>query len=189
MVSLAKSACAFTAVPVRWNDGSDYEECEQWNAAVMEELAGMEPDVVFSSASRNVTPQDPGDDAAGVLADGLVRQWEEAARHTDRLVAMRDIPVTDRDVFECLEEHNDDLSQCSVPREVAFEDVDPQVQAARAMEDDVHLLDMSDLFCGDDRCAPVIGNVVVYRDYHHMTASYSQMLSEELAERIEQVTG
>ncbi|GHD21721.1 acyltransferase [Nocardiopsis kunsanensis] len=189
VVSLTKSACAFTAVPVRWNDGSDYEECEQWNAAVMEELAGMEPDVVFSSASRNVTPQDPGDDAAGVLADGLVRQWEEAARHTDRLVAMRDTPVTDRDVFECLEEHNDDLSQCSVPREVAFEDVDPQVQAARAMEDDVHLLDMSDLFCGDDRCAPVIGNVVVYRDYHHMTASYSQMLSEELAERIEQVTG
>lgn len=189
VVSLTKSACAFTAAPVQWTDGSDYEECEQWNDAVVEELSEINPDVVFSSASTNVTPQDPGEDPTGTLADGLAAQWEKAAEHTDRLVAMRDTPVTDRNVFECLEEHNDDLSQCSVPRETAFEDADPQVRAARAMEDEVHLLDMSDLFCGEDRCEAVIGNVVVYRDYHHMTASYSEMLSEELAERIEQVTG
>ena len=189
VVSLTKSACAFTATPVEWNDGSAYEECRQWNEAVMGELSELTPDVVFSSASTNVTPQDPGDDATRALADGLAAQWEEAAQHTDRMVAVRDTPITDRNVFECLEEHNDDLSECSVSRDTAFEEEDPQVQAARAVEDHVHLLDMSDLFCGDDRCEAVIGNVVVYRDHHHVTASYAEMLSDHLAERIEQVTG
>lgn len=189
VVSLTKSACAFTATPVQWSDGSAYEECRLWNEAVVEELSELAPDVVFSSASADVAPQEPGEDATRTLADGLAAQWGKAAQHTDRLVAVRDTPVTDRDVFRCLEEHGEDLSECSVPRDAAFQEEDPQVQAARAMEDRVHLLDMSDLFCGQERCEAVIGNVVVYRDYHHMTASYAKMLSEELAERIEQVTG
>ena len=189
MVTLTKSACAFTAAPVRWNDGSGYDECAQWNEAVLDELADLDADVVFSSASAKVEPVDAGDDPTDTLAEGLATQWEKAAPLTERFVAVRDTPVADRDVFECLEENTEDLAECAVTRGAAFPNEDPQVQAASRMEDDVHLLDLTDLFCAEDRCDAVVGNVVVYRDHHHMTSTYSELLSDRLADRMEQVMG
>src|SRR5690606_3098150 len=46
------------------------------------------------------------------------------------------------------------------------------------------LLDFTDVFCRDGRCPPVIGNVFVYRDSHHVTASYMRTLAPVLAQRL-----
>lgn len=36
----------------------------------------------------------------------------------------------------------------------------------------VTLIDLTDAICPTDPCAPVIGGVLVYRDDHHLTATY-----------------
>jgi hypothetical protein len=43
---------------------------------------------------------------------------------------------------------------------------------------------MTDLLCPDRMCAPVLGNVVVYRDAHHLTRSYTLSLAPYLEERL-----
>lgn len=91
------------------------------------------------------------------------------------------------DLHTCLESNDGDPAECDVARSEAFERVDPQISAANALDDSVHLLDMSDRFCAGGSCSPVIGNVVVFRDSHHMTASYARMLAGELKDRIDSV--
>lgn len=38
--------------------------------------------------------------------------------------------------------------------------------------------------CTETECPMVIGNVVVWRDAHHLTATYSRMLAPYLADRL-----
>ena len=88
----------------------------------------------------------------------------------------------------CLESSGAEPAGCGVSWSKAFDRDDPQVFAANTLDDTVQLLDMSDRFCAEGVCSPVVGNVVVYRDSHHMTASYAQLLAEELEERIDGLT-
>jgi hypothetical protein len=41
----------------------------------------------------------------------------------------------------------------------------------------VRFLDIADRVCGPDLCPAVIGNVLVYLDDNHLTASYSTSMS------------
>ena len=49
----------------------------------------------------------------------------------------------------------------------------------------VNFIDMTDYFCDETSCPPVIGNVIVYMDDSHITSTYSRtlvpMLSRKLA--------
>ena len=47
-----------------------------------------------------------------------------------------------------------------------------------------HLVDVTSLFCTDDACPPVIGNVLVYRDTSHITASYAATLTPYIEPQI-----
>jgi hypothetical protein len=43
--------------------------------------------------------------------------------------------------------------------------------------------------CDAERCPPVIGNVLVYMDDNHLTATYSTSMSDLLASRIQEGLG
>ena len=49
----------------------------------------------------------------------------------------------------------------------------------------VNFIDMTEYFCNEASCLPVIGNVIVYVDDSHITSTYSRtlvpMLSRKLA--------
>jgi len=46
------------------------------------------------------------------------------------------------------------------------------------------VLDMDDLVCPHGRCLNVIGNIVVWRDEHHITAHYAETLEIPLSDRL-----
>ena len=46
------------------------------------------------------------------------------------------------------------------------------------------MVDMNDGLCTASECPIVVGNVVVWRDTHHLTATYARMLAPYLAERL-----
>ncbi|WP_434724031.1 SGNH hydrolase domain-containing protein [Mesorhizobium sp. RIZ17] len=45
----------------------------------------------------------------------------------------------------------------------------------------VAVVDMNDAICGKDSCPAVVGNIVVWRDNHHLTATYALALAPRLA--------
>jgi hypothetical protein len=48
----------------------------------------------------------------------------------------------------------------------------------------VRVVDMTDAICGPDLCAAVVGNMIVWRDNGHLTATYSLALAPYLAPRL-----
>lgn len=187
LVVLTKSACAFTSASVLWTGDDPYPECSEWNEAVLDSVAELEPDLALVSSSVRTKPASPGDDPGKTQSEGLAEQWSKATPHIGRFLVLRDTPLMPNDLYTCLEDNGGDLSECDVARSEAFDRDDPQVPAANALDGTVHLLDMSDRFCAGGACSPVIGNVVVFRDSHHMTASYSRLLADELEDRIDAV--
>ena len=50
----------------------------------------------------------------------------------------------------------------------------PVTDAARLMNGKVTVVDANSLICGPKVCAPVVGNVLVFGDRHHLTGPYSK---------------
>jgi len=50
-------------------------------------------------------------------------------------------------------------------------------------------LDMSDAVCRPDICRAVEGNVLLYHDSHHLSATYMRTMTAELGRQVGAATG
>jgi hypothetical protein len=57
--------------------------------------------------------------------------------------------------------------------------------AAAANEHGASFVDVSNWFCTDAVCPAVVGGIVVYRDEHHLTDSFSRLRATQIASAIE----
>jgi hypothetical protein len=122
------------------------------------------------------------------LVDGMRRTWRSLAGIAP-VVVLRDTPAPRLDVAECVSAHREELTRCAVPRDEALAGIGPlQVDAARGLTG-VRLVDLNDAICPADRCAAVIGGVLVYRDTNHLTATYARTLAVRLDEQLQMVMG
>lgn len=174
ILSFTKSACWFST---ELKDG-DNHDCLEWNNRVIEKLIQLRPNYVFTMATRG-----QGDGES--VPDGYVAQWQVLDRHQIPVLAMRDNPWW-RGLFspaECVDVFGSDSPRCKANRAEVLEEVNPATEAANLL-DDVTLLDLTDYFCDEDYCHPVIGNVQVYRDRHHISAAYMETLAPVLEAEI-----
>ena len=186
LVVLSKSACAFTGVLVS-RDGEPYDECLKWNRAVVDEIARIEPDLLFTSSSVMGSPyeKEEGEDSRRVMARGMVELWDEVNEAGVPVLAVRDTPRVGDDVLECLATNTADPAPCDRAVTEAMKTSDPQ-ELAVANAQDAWLIDLTDRFCVGGTCSTVIGNVLVYRDSHHITQTYSRLLAEDLEARMDE---
>lgn len=186
-----KSGCFFGATPV-WLDLEDrpYSSCNGWHDNVIDRLASATPDVVLTSVSGSYRAvaegrpmSRPAADAS--LADGLARTWRALGKSGATVIVLVDTPFFGIDVPECVAENPDNLSACAVPRSEALSASAAPLQAT-ALEQTprVQVIDLNDYICPKERCAAVVGNVLVMRDSHHLTATYVRSLAPRLAEAL-----
>ncbi|TDL31025.1 acyltransferase [Jeotgalibacillus sp. S-D1] len=163
-----KDACRFSADDF---DGQLDEACMEWNYKVMEPLLADPPDLVFTTA--NVNSED-------FIPQAYISKWEELEGVAE-VFAVRDNPRMAEEPPLCMEEKN--LEDCSVPREGALSQNVPW-ENAQNVPDNVTFADMSEYFCDEETCYPVIGNVLVYRDKHHITTLYAETMAPGLEKHI-----
>lgn len=190
LYTFTKSSCAFTAtLLVRPGEETPYTQCLLWTENVLRELHQLGPDIVFTSSRAKATPyglEDNEEEARQAVAEGMSTLWNVLDEAGITVVALRDTPTTRSRIVECIDLHSPDVEACVRERDTAFKE-DPQVIAAEEDDVDTSVVDLSDRFCVDDICPAVIGNVLVYRDSHHITATYSRLLSDDLDERLNEV--
>lgn len=163
-----KDACRFSADDF---EGKLTEECMEWNKNVMEPLMENPPDLIFMTANNNSGDKVP---------KGYIDKWKEFEGITT-VFAVRDNPQMKEDPTVCVEEKS--VEKCSVPREEVLSKAVPW-ENTEGLPSNVIFADMSDYFCVDNTCPPVIGNVLVFRDTHHITTLYSETLTPALKEHI-----
>jgi hypothetical protein len=157
---------------------ADEPDCLAWGDAAAAEIADLHPDAVVTLASRDVraglTEQTPA---------GFVARWQQLAQLGIPVLAIRDNPRFDRSMPDCVQSSGvqqaaDDPAApvCGVERAAVYAPEPPWTHLAD-VPSNVRFLDIADRVCGPDLCPAVIGNVLVYLDDNHLTASYSASMS------------
>jgi hypothetical protein len=62
--------------------------------------------------------------------------------------------------------------------------VDP-TQRLQRKPPNVAFIDLNDYFCTATTCLPAVGNVIIYRDGDHITATYARTLAPILAKEFQ----
>lgn len=120
------------------------------------------------------------------MAEGFADAWEPFTRAGIPVVSFRDTPRPDVLVPECVLANPDRLTECAMERSDILWPDPPEVTAADGKQL-VHVVDLTDSICPTDRCAAVVGGVLVYRDGNHLTATYSRSLGGVIGQRLASV--
>lgn len=176
LVSFTKSSCALIDATVI-NRGAPAPLCTEWNARVMSEIEQMKPAAVFTS---NIDYQISGStDNHVAMVEGMASAWTKVTDIGIPVFVLRDTPASGVDPADCLAGHLSSPDLCATDRATAF-GTRGLAQLEAAATTPVKVIDVTAAICPRDPCSPVIGDVMVYRDRTHMTATYSRSLGPTL---------
>ncbi|BDX32534.1 acyltransferase [Mycobacterium antarcticum] len=189
VVTYLKMGCPLTTEekPLVMGDNRPYPKCREWNQKVMPRLLADHPDYVFTTSTRPWNIKD-GD----VMPSFYVGIWQDFADAGIPVLAMRDTPwlVKDGKPFfpaDCLADGGDAVS-CGIKRSEVLSDHNPTLDFVGRFPG-LKPLDMSDAVCRQDQCRAVEGNVLVYHDSHHISATYMRTMTTDLGRQLAAATG
>lgn len=178
LITYVHPSCPTARTLVRTKDGID-QACAAWVRGAIAEIVSLRPAIVVDAA---LVPE--GYTVAGF---GVEPPAVQTAAHRDALsafvragakvVVMADTPYQPRDVPDCVARHpSGDSPDCEARRAGGLDGrTQPLVTAAAAVPGTT-VVDLSSYLCTKTVCPIVIGGVIVYKDRHHLTKTYSESL-------------
>ncbi|GAB3616933.1 acyltransferase family protein [Okibacterium endophyticum] len=198
MYVIAKSSCPFSTAERYEDDMSPEvlaemnESCRGWNDGALEFLeTHSEIDtIVTSTRSSNPVRAERGEDWQKTAEKGYEDRWSDLPQSIENIVVVRDTPLMPQTMLPCVAENGPAAAkECAVDQTDAVGD-DPLVDAAVSTDDDrVSVVDFTDYFCVDEKCPPVVGGVLAYRDTHHISWVYAETLAPYVDEQLGAVLG
>jgi peptidoglycan/LPS O-acetylase OafA/YrhL len=182
----SKMGCAFTDVPIQSGNQrtglSPYPECLEWSAKLVGELGRIKPALVVVSQSPNHRVE--GNSPRGSqrsIAEGVLRRLEALKAQGVRTAVLKHTPWLPVSGPECVKSGG----ACVFPSA----DVLPQaaLNIAATMDPGLAVMDMTPSVCREGRCPVVVGNVLVYRDQHHLTATYARTMGQDVEREIQRI--
>lgn len=153
--------------------------CVSWNRealALLQDQPGIDT-LVVSSRARNPVVAEGDRDWREVAEDGYAERWARVPSTVERILVLHDTPTMAEDVLACVRDASAPADGCARSRGDAFVE-DPQYEAAVASRDPrVRPVDLTDALCAPERCSPVVGGVLAYRDPHHLSWVYAMTLA------------
>lgn len=188
VVTYLKMGCPLSTekVPLIMGNNAPYPQCHAWVQKTMDRLIADHPDYVFTTATRpwNIKPGD-------VMPGTYIGIWKRLSDNNIPILGIRDTPwlVRDGNPFEpadCLAAGGDAVS-CGMKRADVLAAHNPTLDFVRQFPL-LKPLDMSDALCGAEICRAVEGNVLIYHDSHHLSATYARTMAGELSRQIAAAT-
>ncbi|MGO2557944.1 acyltransferase family protein [Brachybacterium sp.] len=178
-----KSSCSSAAVPLVL-EGVDYVECDQWRDGVLERIDQEQPDLVLLANYGAAEQELEGGN------EDYVARWQEGLASTigsiegPEVAVIADVPEQGETAAVCLSAHLDDARECAAPRATAFDPELVRAEQEAAEATGARYVDLTEHLCNAETCPTIIGNVLVYRDGHHLTATFSTLMARPLWEEI-----
>ena len=181
-----KSACPSAEAELVWG-GGPYVRCDRWRDAVIAQLRADPPALVILA---NYSAPDFADrtDEAGQWQRGLESTIAQLSAFT-RVVVIADTPDLKEDPAICLSAHLDSASLCGRPSSVALDSPARIAERRATASTGTPFIDLTSYLCTADLCPAIIGSTLVYRDSHHLTATFSTTMADVLAARITPLVG
>ncbi len=180
VVNLTKGACALSTDPQRYK-GQAYPSCDRWQEGVLAELRRIRPELVVTTGSVS-SPFARGE----TLPGGFVERWRQLGAMGIKVLAIRDTPRMSFDPPECVATKGP--GACVDDKFRSLDERSPLEVLDRPPEN-VTFADFNERLCPGARCPSVIGNVMVYSDLGHITATFMRTLAPAVEKEIRRATG
>jgi len=176
LVLYVKVSCPFIDMRVRhFALKREYTECETWRDNVIAALTADPPDVsVFAFSHRGIFPLFAADEGVDSESQALARAVEQIPG--PHLVIV-DTPRVSFDIPGCIAEHPADVRACAISRATAFSSLFATREARLAELTGAGLIDLTAAVCPEMPCQVVRDGMILYRDNHHLTATFSASLA------------
>jgi hypothetical protein len=158
----------------------EYVACEEYMASVIARLDATPPDLVLIAQNRYFQP---ADDNTTVRSQGeaIAREIRKLPA-SSRVVLIGDYPYPwNENVPACLAAHLSDYRVCAYSRAVGFVAQFGERERIASEGTGVPVINTEAWTCpGTGSCPVVINGLIVFRDHHHLTATYSASLGAAL---------
>ncbi len=179
LLPYVKASCPFIDIPVQHPFAKrEFTECATWRTRAIRAINGSKPDlVVVATAYRGIRPVNAADGRARTQGEAMAR---EIAKLEAPAAIMVDSPRTSTDVPACLSKHPDDIHACAIRRGEAFFDTFGVRERVAAKRSGAAVIDIVAAVCPSTPCPVVLDGMIVYRDGHHLTATFARSLAPVL---------
>ncbi|MGH3352710.1 MAG: acyltransferase family protein [Nocardioides sp.] len=196
----SRAACHWNTHPLGQNIADNRPACAEWNKQLESYLRAPEQSdldgIIVTHSARKTTQPVAGETPYESTVEGMVEAWSHRPSKDVPVIALVDNPMFEPDnadylrtTLGCIQRHSPETAgeACGRPRaDVLFEDPHPD---AVERDPNAHLVDLTHLYCEDEICPAVIGNVIVYRDGNHITSRYARTLAPYLGKELAEVLG
>ncbi|MBT0994633.1 hypothetical protein KIN34_10070 [Cellulomonas sp. DKR-3] len=148
--------------------GPSDDPCHFRRSDLLRRLVAARYDVVLVTSYRK----------SSATPAGIAQAWRRLQDAGSLVVAVGDNPMVSEDLLACATGASTvaQVEACSMPRAEALAKGDALVAAHARVPGSV-LVDSTNLVCAPTTCHVAVGNVLVYRDTHHLSATYARTLT------------
>jgi peptidoglycan/LPS O-acetylase OafA/YrhL len=187
LIPYLKINCPFLDLKLDWYGPPrhEYPECEAWNPVVLSKLQKNPPDLILISNSRWIATTNDGDGNVTSEANSLIRMIRKLPS-SSKVVIIQDPPLpTAWKVPVCIAANLSDYTKCNYPRKTGFGSAMGSREAAASAATGAGLIDLTAAICpGTGDCPVVMNNMIMWRDDHHLTATFSATLGPVIDEQL-----
>jgi hypothetical protein len=102
-------------------------------------------------------------------------------------VVLGDTPRFELNPAACLSDHVRDSSNCERSAAEAVDGRTRAIERRVARLHDGHFIDVLPWICPSGSCPLIRGNILTFRDSHHLTTAFSRLLANELAKELDRL--
>jgi hypothetical protein len=181
IVDWTKSSCPAAKITVfNKSINRTYTECDTWRTKVITRIAALKPDLVFLSDAENVVGSDVSPQVWSTDTLDTMAAIRDSSGATVEL--LQDVPVPAYDMPTCVAQHLTDVTSCTFPVSKAYSFPSRHRELAKdAAAAGYKVVDPLSWICTADACPAVVGNILVYRDDTHLTATFSTWLAPRVS--------
>ena len=177
LLMMVKVACTAGDFPM-WSSEFGYRaDCDRFRDRFHKWMAEVKPDYIVSTGGRSgVYGGMPPNEKQ---IEGYRATIGKLTALGSRFIAMHDNPVMLNSVRggwieipKCLLWNGEKSQHCWKSRYITLDGQTDNLIAAATGMPGVGIINLTEYMCTKDQCPPIIGNIVVYRDAHHLTETF-----------------
>jgi len=187
LLSLTMSACSPADIP-EWIPAASSVSaaCSSWRTWAIGRIAKEKPLVVLVAGTHGFATVDAsgavltGDARIAAWEAGMERTLDRVTRHAGRVIYLADTPASTLDPPPCLAQHSTSVLACATPvsRALSASWLAEELRVATA--EAAGFIDTTIWVCPSSPCPVTLGNLLIYRDGGHMTATFVASLGRRL---------
>ena len=193
LVELTKGGCPPPLVQILLPGTARQDpSCDVWRESALRRIERERPALVLVGMSMRYTVLD-GERRLGrgestrALGAGYAPALARLRAAAGRVAVLTDVPRPPKDIPSCVSGAMRHLRRCAFARGPALANAFA-IRDAAARVPGIETVDATDRFCLPDLCPAVVGDVLVYRNSGHITASYMKTLGPWLERRLHRTT-